>query len=120
MDESVQNRLKAIFFIENDVNYPRNAIHIFAENNPTLSHKKEILMSLPGVLHKIEAIDAIPGECKYPKSIISSAQNRKQTDTGSLAKCLELKKRVKVMITVNIDIQNRLINGQVGKVLLIS
>ena len=107
LDESVQNRLKAIFVKENDVNYPRNALHMFAENNSALLHKKEMLMSLPGVLHKIEAIDAIPGDYKYPRSMILSAQNRTQADIGSLAKCLKLKKVVKVMITVNIDIQDR-------------
>ena len=116
LDESVQNRLKARFVKESDINYPRDALHTFAENNPTLLHNKEMLMSLYGVLHKIEAIDAILGNCKHPKSMISSAQNRKQTDTGGLAKCLEPKKGANVMITVNIDIQDRLINGQVGKV----
>ena len=91
--------------------------YIYLEkNNPTLLHNKEMLMSLSGVLHKIEAIDAIPRDCKYPKSMILLAQNRKQTDTDGLSKCLELKRGAKVMITVNIDIQDRLINGQVGKV----
>ena len=116
LDESVQNRLKARFVKENGVNYPRNGLDMFEENNPTLLHNKEILIGLPGVLHKIEAIDAIPGDFKYPKSMISSAQSRKQTDTGNLAKCLELKKWAKVMVTVNIVIQDRLINGKVGKV----
>ena len=79
---------------------------MFRENSQTLLHNKELVMSLPGVLHKIEATEIM----------ISSGQNRKQTDTGGLAKCSELKKGAKVMITVNIDIQDRLINGQVEKV----
>ena len=93
MDESIQTRLKVRFVKEIDVNYPRNALHMFAENSQNRS-----------LLHKIEAIDAISGDCKYPKSMISSAQNRKQTDTGSLSKYLELKKGTKVMKTVNIDV----------------
>ena len=77
LDESVQTRLKARFIKENDVNHPRNALHMFSENSQTLLHNKEMLMSFPGVLHKTEAIDVISGDCKYPKSMILSAQNRK-------------------------------------------
>ena len=71
MHESVKNRLKARFVKKNDTNYPLNALHMFAEKNPTLLHNKEMLMSLTDVLYKIEVIDAILG--KYPKIIISSA-----------------------------------------------
>ena len=77
LDESVQTRLKARFVKENDVNYPRNALHMFAKNSQTLLHNKEMQISLSGVLHKTEVIDAISGDCKYPKSMISSGQNRK-------------------------------------------
>ena len=66
---------------------------MFAENNPTLLHSKEMLTSLPGVLYTIEATDAVPGDCKCPESIVSSTQNRKQTNAGGLAKCLEVKIR---------------------------
>ena len=83
---------------------------------PTVVHNKEILDTLPGELHRVNAIDNIPADCKYPLQSIVSAQYRKQTDTGGLAKCLELKVGAKVMVTVNIDIKDRLINGQVGKV----
>ena len=67
LDESIQNRLKANFVKENDINYPRNALYIFTENIPTFLHNKEILMSLSAVLFKAEAINAIPSDCKYPK-----------------------------------------------------
>ena len=67
LDESIQNRLKAKFVKENDINYPRNALYIFTENIPTFLRNKEILMSLSAVLFKAEAIDAIPGDYKYPK-----------------------------------------------------
>ena len=48
LDESVQTCLKAIFVKENDVNYPRNALHIFPENIQTLLQNKEVLMNFPG------------------------------------------------------------------------
>ena len=50
--------------------------------------------------------------CKYPLPLIQAAQNQSQTNTGRLAKFLKLKICAKVLLTVNIDIQDRLINGQ--------
>lgn len=88
--------MKRRFVKEKDINYLRNASHIFAGNSPSLLHDKEILMSLAGVSHKIETFDAITGDFKYPKSMISSVQHRKQTDTGGFLKCLELKKGLRL------------------------
>ena len=47
-------------------------------------------------------------------ALIEAAQNQKQANTGDLAKLFKLKIGAKVMLTVNIDIQCRLINGQTG------
>ena len=47
-------------------------------------------------------------------ALIQAAQNQKQRNTGSLAKLLKLKIGAKVMLTVNIYIQDRLTNGQRG------
>ena len=71
---------------------------------------------MPGELHRVNAIDNISADCKYPLQSVVSAQNKKQTDTVGLEKCLELKAGTKVMVTVNIDIKDRLINDQVGEV----
>ena len=94
----------ARFVKEDDASYSRNALHMFAENIPTPLHNKHMLISLLGVLHKKEAIDAVPGDCKYSKCMISSAQNRKKTNSGGLPKYLELKKGTKFIVTVNIDV----------------
>ena len=72
---------------------------------------------MPGELHRVNAIDNIPAGCKYPLQSIASAQNRRQNDTGGLAKCLEFKVAAKVMITVNIDIEDGLLNGSAGEIL---
>ena len=61
-------------------------------------------------------MDHILADCKYPETLISFAQNKKLSETGGLAKCLELKIGANVMVTVNFDIQDMLINGQVGEV----
>ena len=72
---------------------------------------------MPGELYRVNAIDNISADCKYPLQSIVSAQNSTQTDTVGLEKCLELKVGAKVMVTVNIEIKDRLINGRVGEVI---
>ena len=47
-----------------------------------------------------------------PLSLIQAAQNQKQTITKGLVKLLKLKIGRKVMLTVNRDIQDRLIKVQ--------
>ena len=49
-------------------------------------------------------------------SDIIATQNCKPSDTGGLVKCLKLKLETKVMLIVNLDVQDRLINGQIGVV----
>ena len=58
----------------------------------------------------------IPADCKYFEFLILLAQNREQSETGGLVKCLELKVGSKVMDTVNVEIQDMFINGRVGEV----
>ena len=43
--------------------------------------------------------------------------NEKQTNTGGLAKFLNLKIGAKMMLTVNLEIQDRLINDQAGNII---
>ena len=54
----------------------------------------------------------IPHYQKYPLAIIQVAQNLNQTNTGSSAKLLQIEIGAKVMWTGNLDIQDRLTNGQ--------
>ena len=48
--------------------------------------------------------------------LTQAAQNHKQTNPGGLANLLKLKFGAKVMLTVNIRIQYRQINGQTGSI----
>ena len=52
--------------------------------------------------------------------MIEKVLNRNQSETGGLARNLEVKVNARVMLTVNIDIADRLINGQIGTVKHIS
>ena len=47
----------------------------------------------------IVANDKIPDNCEYPLALIQAAQNKRQTNTGGLAKLLNL---LKVVLVKNI------------------
>ena len=89
---------------------------MYAENEPAIDRNEAVLNNLPPELYTMEADDKIPDNCKYPLPMILATWNQKQTDTGGLAKLLKLKIGAKVMLTVNVDIQDRLINGQTGNI----
>ena len=70
------------------------------------------LSDLPDKISTMEADDKIPDNFKYLVAAIQAAQNQKQTNTGGLAKFLKLEIGAKMMLTVNLDIQDCLINGR--------
>ena len=67
-----------------------------------------------------ENIFTIPAKDQFPKSIpcqkIIEVLNRNQGKTRGLAGVLHIKLNPRVMLTVNIDLQDRLVNGQQGTV----
>ena len=80
-----------------------------ADNEPAMKRNEAVLNEFPGELYTINAKDKILDNWKYPLALIQAAQNQRQTNTGGLAKLLKLKIGAKVMLTVNIDIQDCLI-----------
>ena len=114
---NVQKQIRGRFIEESAINYPENDSHMFAENFPTVKYNRKMLGKLPGKIYIVNAIDQIPADCKYPETLISLTQNKKQSETGDVPKCLELKVGAKVMVTVNIDIQDMLINGLDGEMI---
>ena len=103
IDDDVDNLLKARFIHESHENYPKDALHMYAEKDPTMKRNEAVLNHLP----------------QYLLELIQVAQNQKQTITGGLAKLLKLEIDKKVMLRVNIDVQDYLINGQIGIIRLI-
>ena len=81
-----------------------------------MERNEAVLNYLPGELYTVEADDTVPDKFKYPLAMIEAAQNQKQTNTGGLAKLLKLEIGANVMLTIYLDIQHRLINGQTGNV----
>ena len=49
-------------------------------------------------------------------SDVMQAQNQKQSNTGGLAMLLKVKVNARVIITININLSDKLTNGQVGAV----
>ena len=116
IDGDVENLLKAKFIHESDENYPKDVMHMYAENESAMKRNDAVLNDLPHKLYKIDAHGKIPDNCKYPLATIQGTHNQKQTNTGGLAKLLKLKIGVKMVLTINLDIQDCLINDQTGKI----
>ena len=91
IDANAEKLLKARFISESDENYPKDALHMYAENEPAMERNEAVLNDLPGELYTVEADDKVPDNCKYPLAMIEAAQNQKQTNKGGLAKLLKLK-----------------------------
>ena len=63
----------------------------------------------------IKAIDNLPKNASIQK--INQVLNRNQSETGGLAGILKIKINARVMLVVNIDLQDRLVNGQLETVM---
>lgn len=66
-----------------------------------------------------KAIDNIPRNSGCTLSSIEIDQKKRATVMGGLTNTLMLQVSARVMLTVNVDIDGRLINGQIKKVLVI-
>ena len=72
-----------------------------------------MLTSNNNVLQSILAIDLLPKNVS--KQVIEKVLDRNQSKTGGLARMLQIKVNARIMLTVNIDIADRLINvGKLG------
>ena len=85
VDDYVENLLKARFKFESDENYPKDALHIYAENELAMKRNEAVLKDLLDELYMKEANDKISDNCKYPLPLLQAAQNQKQTNTGGLS-----------------------------------
>ena len=114
VDGDVEQLLKAKFYVTlmktSIQKLPCTCMH---KTNQLLAEMKLFLIFY---LLSLTPDDKIPDNFKYLLATILTAQNQNQTNTGGLAKLLKLKIGAKVMLTVNVDIQDRLTNGQTGNV----
>ena len=75
IDDDVENLLKGRFVRESDENYPKDTVHMYAENEPVVKRHEVALNECLGKLYIIEANYKIPDNCKYPLALIQADQN---------------------------------------------
>ena len=88
---------------------------MFAENKPSFDYNELMLNEILGEVISINAIDEVPQEIHLSDQ--QTIKTRKIGDTGNLASFLNLKVGAQVMLTIHIDLEDRLVNGLVGKVM---
>ena len=110
----MNNFQKSRFISTTDKNYPRHALHIFAENEPARCHNQNMLNSIDSPSIKLVAIDQVPN--RVPNHVYNTVLDFSQSKTGGLAHTLIIKLGAKIMLTSNIDTKDKLINGQIGTV----
>ena len=113
-DEEVETILKSRFFSQPSDQFPKNALHVFAENAPVNEHNQIMLDKTESQFVIVPAIDILPKDCNIN---IESLQKRKLSETENLASLLKLKVGAQIMLTKNIDIDDKLVNGALGKVM---
>ena len=102
-----------------DENYPHNAIHIYAENAPVDEHNRCRLQLLDRQAVTLIAHDECPDKTCSKEEINEAVKIKRCSDTGGLDYRIKVKEGARVMLTTNLDNEDRLINGQIGTVIKI-
>ena len=108
--------LKERFISPNYPSFPTDALHFFAENNPSIDHNELILNKLQSTSLSIKAVDEFQKNLTISDRELETIQNRKLSETGNLVNILKLKVDAQVMLLSNIDIEDKLVNGLIGQV----
>ena len=98
LDEDANKALLLRFVAKGISNYPQQAIHIFAENNPVGQDNETTLEYTDQSLVCLNAVDEVPKGCQLNESQLKSIKKRKSSDTGNLAILLKLKIEAGVII----------------------
>ena len=97
-----------------DIDYPCTAMHIWAENSLADNHNNY----MPGLINEplitVIANDQYSGKASVHD--INKALERGCFANGGLDYKIDLKKGARVMLTTNLDVEDRLINGQIGTI----
>ena len=112
IDDHVENILKSRFLKEKS--FPQHVVHMFAENKLAKEHNETQLNTVDTQLLLIDETDENPMDIVLSQSQIDAI--KKMSEAGNLESQLKLKIGTQVMLTSNLDINDRLVNGLVGTV----
>ena len=98
-------------------NYPSNAPHIWVENDPVNEHNSKELEKLSKRLFALKATEAYTPNVKNQN--INTILSKGRSETGRLDFEVKITEGARVMLTTNINIADRLINGQMETVVRI-
>jgi hypothetical protein len=101
-----------------DENYPSSALHIFAENAPVDEYNIDRLQQMQSPQYVLEALDQFPPHVR--KQNIDRVLSKGRSETGGLDTKILIKENARGILTTNVDISDRLINGRLGTVIKVS
>lgn len=93
-------------------------LHIWAENNPVNQYNNMRLQEINKRLFYLRATDQYPANVSEQE--IENLLGKQRSETGGLDFEISVKETARVMLTTNIDIADRLINGQLGTIMRIN
>jgi hypothetical protein len=101
---------------------PNDAIRLYFDNTSVDKYNKKKIDSLENELIVSVAEDSILGQMKAgsKKKALQSLKHKKLSDTSGLQYKLYLKVDIKYMVTVNIDVEDGLVNGACGTLKMIT
>ena len=91
VDYQREKILLSRFIAKNNPAYPKHALHMFAENKPSVYYNELMLTEILGEVTSINAIDEVPQEIHHSDKQTGTIRARKIGDTGNLASVLNLK-----------------------------
>ena len=97
-----------------DDNYPVDALHVFAEDEPARLHNQTMLENINQTTLTIEAVDQVPSS--VPNHIYDKILNMSLSQTKGLTFRLKVKIGARIMFTSNVDLSDNLNNGQIGTI----
>ena len=102
----------------NSSEYPRDAVHLFAEKEGMYKHNKNIMNSIDGEEVDIPCYDTVASaniSQKRARELISELPDDPEK-TANMEKVLTVKVGMKYNISVNVNVEDGLANGTTGKV----
>ena len=99
---------------KSDDNYPHDALHIWTENELADKYNESKPEMIKRPIVTLIAHDEYPAMAS--RHDVQKALARNRSETGGLDYKLMLKQDARVMLTTNLTIEDRLINGQMGKI----